>query len=609
MILSILQFIKSVDMDCTMRIQTHFLEVYARLLEEHIEEKETVAKVLDLAASMTSHTEACVDAFPHFVPVVLSCGEKYAEDKEITRLFAMILFYVSKQRSVVSQLYEAKVVPLVLARLAKFAELEEELIRYYICALSYIMVDDETTRYDFKDVEGVDVEETWYVVYSILYDHYTNGKIGAACCYLASISTGSPEDVKRLETQKVPGNVYDTVVENLTVRSTVLGSFTFCYRLLMSSFGHEILDHDDCVSMISKGMMAFPEDIDVQLKGVKVLREYSLHKETVEKMKKNEAIERLVDSMNVASDEVNSIAFIALRNMCTNCEEVQVLDATSLPSVNDDICEAQMQRQVVDAINRCLLREIDSIEVMTKVMELIVCLSACSKPAVSLQIRGAMSSMVKYWKAKMDRLDMCVLLTSAFALLAVNNRFLPTMHSAGVTEMVFQELGMHQWNDEQLLVAVRLLAYITRNDEASRYVVHNGLQRVMLELNAHVKNIQISRTGCQLLYSLCERAEHHDALIAAKIISYYQALMAEFSKDRTILMESLKILVTFCRTPSDITMLTNEHVTESVLNVLAVNADQFDYEIMKALHRRPHPLPRCRSPCARWCSRRASSPR
>lgn len=57
--------------------------------------------------------------------------------------------------------------------------------------------------------------------------------------------------------------------------------------------------------------------------------------------------------------------------------------------------------------------------------------------------------------------------------------------------------------------------------------------------------------------------------------------MAEFSKDRTILMESLKILVTFCRTPSDITMLTNEHVTESVLNVLAVNADQFDYEIMK----------------------------
>ena len=369
-ILSILQFIKSVDMDCTMRIQTHFLEVYARLLEEHIEEKETVAKVLDLAASMTSHTEACVDAFPHFVPVVLSCGEKYAEDKEITRLFAMILFYVSKQRSVVSQLYEAKVVPLVLARLAKFAELEEELIRYYICALSYIMVDDETTRYDFKDVEGVDVEETWYVVYSILYDHYTNGKIGAACCYLASISTGSPEDVKRLETQKVPGNVYDTVVENLTVRSTVLGSFTFCYRLLMSSFGHEILDHDDCVSMISKGMMAFPEDIDVQLKGVKVLREYSLHKETVEKMKKNEAIERLVDSMNVASDEVNSIAFIALRNMCTNCEEVQVLDATSLPSVNDDICEAQMQRQVVDAINRCLLREIDSIEVMTKVMEI-----------------------------------------------------------------------------------------------------------------------------------------------------------------------------------------------------------------------------------------------
>ena len=164
-----------------------------------------------------------------------------------------------------------------------------------------------------------------------------------------------------------------------------------------------------------------------------------------------------------------------------------------------------MQRQVVDAINRFLLREVDSIEVMTRVMELIVCLSACSKPAVSLQIRGAMSSMVKYWKAKMDRL-----VTSAFALLAVNNRFLPTMHSVGVTERVFQELGMHEWNDEQLLVAVRLLAYITRNDEASRYVVHNGLQRVMLELNAHVKNIQISRTGCQLLYSLCERVDRRE---------------------------------------------------------------------------------------------------
>ena len=86
-----------------------------------------------------------------------------------------------------------------------------------------------------------------------------------------------------------------------------------------------------------------------------------------------------------------------------------MLDATSLPSVNDDICEAQMQRQVVDAINRFLLREVDSIEVMTRVMELIVCLSACSKPAVSLQIRGAMSSMVKYWKAKIVRGgDLCV---------------------------------------------------------------------------------------------------------------------------------------------------------------------------------------------------------
>ena len=580
-ILRILLFIKSVDLDCAMRIQTHFLEVYSRLIEEHIEEVETVTKVMDLAAAMTEHTEACVDAFPHFMPVILSCGEKYAANAEVTELFAKILFHVSKQASVVAQLYEAKVVQLLVARLAKYAEMKEEVIRYYICALSYIMVDDETTRYDFKDVEGVNVDDALFIISSILYDHFKNGKIGAAYCYLVSTFTGSPEDVGRLKTQNVPGNVYDTVMNNLTLRSTVLGAFAFYYRLLMSSFGHEILDHDDCMTVISHGMQSFPEDIPAQLKGVKVLREYSLHRETVEKMKTNETIERLVDSLNVASDEVNSIAFIALRNMCTNCEEVQVLDATSLPSVNDDICEAQMQRQVVDAINRCLLREIDSIAVMTNVMELIVCLSACSKPAVSLQIRGAMSSMVKYWKAKMDRLDMCVLVTSAFALLAVNNRFLPTMHTAGVTEMVFQELGMHEWNNEQVLVAIRLLAYISRNDEASRYVVHNGMERVMLELNGHVKNIQISRTGCQLLYSLCERAEHHDALIAAKIISYYQALMAEFSKDRTILMESLKILATFCRTPSDITMLTNEHVTESVLNVLAVNADQFDYEIMK----------------------------
>ena len=74
----------------------------------------------------------------------------------------------------------------------------------------------------------------------------------------------------------------------------------------------------------------------------------------------------------------------------------------------------------------------------------------------------------------------------------------------------------------------------------------NGLQRVMLELNDHIDNIQISRTGCQLLYSLCERAEHHDALLAAKVIQYYQALIAKHSKDRTILMESLKILVTLC---------------------------------------------------------------
>ena len=172
-------------------------------------------------------------------------------------------------------------------------------------------------------------------------------------------------------------NVYNTVKNNLEVASTIRGAFTFCYRILMSGFGHDILDHDDCVSMISDGMQSFPENITIQLKGVKVLREYSLHKDTVDMMKKNAAIERLVDSLNVSDDEVNSIAFIALRNMCTNCEEVLVLDATSLPSVNDDICEAQMQKKVVDALNRCLLRELTSNTVMTNAMELIVCLSAC----------------------------------------------------------------------------------------------------------------------------------------------------------------------------------------------------------------------------------------
>jgi len=58
--------------------------------------------------------------------------------------------------------------------------------------------------------------------------------------------------------------------------------------------------------------------------------------------KKNETIERLVYSLDMASDEVNSIVFVALRNMCTNCEEVQVLDSTSLPSVIN-LCEEQMQ--------------------------------------------------------------------------------------------------------------------------------------------------------------------------------------------------------------------------------------------------------------------------
>lgn len=225
--------------------------------------------------------------------------------------------------------------------------------------------------------------------------------------------------------------MYDAVINNLEVRSTVLGAFTFCYRLLMSESGHHILNHDDCVDMISQGMLAFPLDVPVQLKGVKVLREYSLHKESVEQMKQNAAIECLIKSLNVESDEVNTNAFIAMRNMCTNSQEVQVLDSTSLPSVDDEICQTQVVKHVVEAVNRCLFRKIGSLDVMTNALELIVCLSACSKPAVSRSVQELFPSMVDYWRSKQDELDMCVLFCAAFALLAVNNRFLPVMFNAG----------------------------------------------------------------------------------------------------------------------------------------------------------------------------------
>ena len=580
-VLRILTFIKDVDADCVLRIQTHFLDVYARLLEVHKDKLETVQKVLELAEAMTEHTDACVEAFPHFIPAVITCHELYSEEKDINMLFAKVMFYVSKQSAVVGELFDSQVASMLLTRLKKQKELEEEEIRYLICALSYIMVDDECTNHSFKEITTIDTEESWSLVNTILYEHFKNGKISAACCFLESISTTEEEDIARLQAQKVPEHVYDAVINNLEVRSTVLGAFTFCYRLLMSESGHHILNHDDCVDMISQGMLAFPLDVPVQLKGVKVLREYSLHKESVEQMKQNAAIECLIKSLNVESDEVNTNAFIAMRNMCTNSQEVQVLDSTSLPSVDDEICQTQVVKHVVEAVNRCLFRKIGSLDVMTNALELIVCLSACSKPAVSRSVQELFPSMVDYWRSKQDELDMCVLFCAAFALLAVNNRFLPVMFNAGVTELVFQVLGKHQWSHEQMLVAIRLLAYLSRNDEASRYIVMNGLQRVMLELNDHIDNIQISRTGCQLLYSLCERAEHHDALLAAKVIQYYQALIAKHSKDRTILMESLKILVTFCRTPADVTMLTSEHVTESVLNVLKVSVEQLDYEIIR----------------------------
>lgn len=457
-VLRILNFIKYVDADCVLRIQTHFLDVYARLLDVHKDKLDTVKEVLALAEAMTEHTDACVEAFPNFIPAVIGCHELYGEDKEVNMLFAKVVFYVSKQAAVVSSLFDVQMASMLLTRLKKHAELTEEEVRYLICALSYIMVDDERTIHSFKEITTVDVEESWYLVDSILYEHFKNGKISAACCFLESTSTTEEEDIARLQKQSVPENVYDAVINNSEVRSTVLGAFTFCYRLLMSESGHHILNHDDCVDMISKGMRAFPQDVTVQLKGVKVLREYSLHKESVEQMKQNAAIECLVESLNVESDEVNTNAFIALRNMCTNSQEVQVLDATSLPSVDDEICQAQVLKQVVAAVNRCLFRKIGSIDVMTNALELIVCLSACSKPAVGRSVQELFPSMVDYWRSKQDELDMCVLFCAAFALLAVNNRFLPVMFSAGVTELVFQVLGKHQWNHEQMLVAIRLLA-------------------------------------------------------------------------------------------------------------------------------------------------------
>ena len=584
-VLKILEYIKYVDADCAMRIQTHFLDVYARLLTVHKEKYETVKVVLELAVAMTMHTEACTEAFPDFIPAVIGCQKQYAEDADVNMLFAKIVFYVSKQKSVVASLYDAKVVPMLLLRLKGHASLSEEEIRYLVCALSYIMVDDETTRYTFVGTEEMEVGDIWYLLSMILYEHFKNGKIGAACCFLMSTATAEDEDIKRLELNKVPGNVYDTMTNNLEMRSTILGAFTFSYRLLMSEHGHGILNHGDCLDMISKGMHAFPQDVAVQLKGVKVLREYSLHKETVKQMEQNGAIECLVESLNVESDDVNSNAFIAMRNLCTNSQEVQVLDATSLPSVDDEVCQVQVVKKVVDSVSRCLFRKIGSLSVITNALELIVCLSACSKPAVSQKVQALFPAMVEYWRSRQDNLDTCVLFCGAFALLALNSTALLVMHSAGVTEIVFQVLGLHQWSDEQMLVPIRLLAYLSRNDEASRYIVLNGLERVMLELNKHTNpgnaNIQVSRAGCQLLYSLCERSENHDALIAAKIIPYYQSLIAAYSTDRTILMESLKVLVAFSRTPSDVSMLASQHVTESVLSVVKVSTEQLDYEIVR----------------------------
>lgn len=68
-----------------------------------------------------------------------------------------------------------------------------------MCALSYIMVDDETTRYTFVGTEEMEVGDIWYLLSMILYEHFKNGKIGAACCFLMSTATAEDEDIKRLE--------------------------------------------------------------------------------------------------------------------------------------------------------------------------------------------------------------------------------------------------------------------------------------------------------------------------------------------------------------------------------------------------------------------------
>ena len=132
----------------------------------------------------------------------------------------------------------------------------EEVVRFLICALSYIMVNDEETRNSFEESDGMSVESAWSLVFKIL-ETYRNGKIGAACAYLASTCASTEEGRRRLQEHNVWKLVYDTVDANQKMHSTVMGGFTFCYHLLMTEFGHGILDHNDCLHMISVGMKSF----------------------------------------------------------------------------------------------------------------------------------------------------------------------------------------------------------------------------------------------------------------------------------------------------------------------------------------------------------------
>ena len=572
------EYMDLIDYNCALRMEANFLAVYADLLEVYMEEEETVKAVLELALAMTCYVEACKDAFPHFVPVVLQVASKYDTKQEMIELVAHVLFDVSKNSAMVGQLYDAKVVPFLMQHLGRYEDISEGVVRYLVCALSYIMVDDESNRFQFED--GLSWKDSWQLVFKILRQFYTNGKIGAACAYLASSLTSSDEGVALLDSEKVWDDVYNATRSEGAVEGTFMGSFTFCYLLLKKEIGHKILNHDDCLSMASQGMGRFPESVPLQLKGAKLLREYSLFEETVDLMRKNNAIEALVAALGVKSNEVYTHAFTALRNMCTNCQEVYVLDATSVPTVNDAMCEAQFHKNVLGEICNFLQLGVKEVNVVENVMELIVCLSASKSQAVTLEVRKTIGLMVTYWRNSIDNLQICVLLSSAFALLSNEDRFREEMYKENVLEIVFQQLSMHEWDHKGILAVMRLLAHMTNHSDASRYIVENGLKHLMEVLNKYVENIAVSRTGCTILNALLEHSEYRNALLEAKIIDYYKILMEKYLSDNTILMKTLQMLKQFT-SPADIKLLVDGGMVEVVIDILGNQAKRYYYDTIK----------------------------